>query len=500
MASDAARFPEEEEENETERLVSTRRATVRRKRRGLTWRDLKQPRIFVAFVLFAGSIVCLVLVTYLSIKNTEAVEEAHRQRTFFHLTDVELDLAYDPLGTVSSKCHTKGHPEGGGTYGRFLCYTNKALLESALTFMSKTHTKPSWLFVGGNIVAPGASDFDAVRHTIQTFTKMVSDAYPARHVFPVLGSSDMFPQWSMSKKSRTYFAELSHDFSPWITPSMNVTFSKGGFYSASPEKGVRVIVLNTVVWCKEYKPHAGEEIGDDPFGQLAWLEEELVRASSTNERVFLAGHAAPGFSSETSELIWHKEFIDMYVSIVRNYFGVISGQMYGYECHDDARLVFSDQLEDRWKVLTVMNLAPSLSPGVGGNPAVRTYQFDRAQREMSNFWQHYVNLQNAIDTRKVSWEEEYDFLTAYGLGTYSTQSWGDLHEKLSLDRDLFRQYNRRHYVLRDQNKPCDDTCWEKRLCAMYTYTPETREQCLQTHGHHTQQRLYYKPSSANCWK
>ena len=66
--------------------------------------------------------------------------------------------------------------------------------------------------------------------------------------------------------------------------SIPESFLGGGYYSYSPIKGLKVLVLNTVFYMKDWKPTNKSEPEDvplskeekkDPAGQFAWMKEQL---------------------------------------------------------------------------------------------------------------------------------------------------------------------------------------------------------------------------------
>ena len=59
----------------------------------------------------------------------------------------------------------------------------------------------------------------------------------------------------------------------------------GGFYSkvVSSNPGVRAVVPNTNLYNKDNG--LVEEMGDDPGGQLKWMEEEMEEAKEQGQKV-----------------------------------------------------------------------------------------------------------------------------------------------------------------------------------------------------------------------
>lgn len=88
-------------------------------------------------------------------------------------------------------------------------------------------------------------------------------------------------------------------WSQWLPPDAMSTFMIGGYYSLVVQPGLRVIALNTNFY-DAWDPYAHLlSDRDDPGDQLSWLNMTLYNSTLYGEKVYIAGHVAPGIRSST---------------------------------------------------------------------------------------------------------------------------------------------------------------------------------------------------------
>lgn len=120
------------------------------------------------------------------------------------------------------------------------------------------------------------------------------------NVIPILGNNDVFPHNSMSLEEYSlYFHEVASLWDLWLSPMQQSEFKRGGFYTSFPVPGLRVIVMNTLVYYEKFCPFNSTidtvkyctdqnapqfDIPDDPLHQFEWLLEQLHSAKKNNEK------------------------------------------------------------------------------------------------------------------------------------------------------------------------------------------------------------------------
>eukprot|EP00913_Durusdinium_trenchii_P032483 g30412.t1 len=211
--------------------------------------------------------------------------------------------------------------------------------------------------------------------------------------------SDYFPNYNISLEPNSpwqQFVASVYAREGVLEGEALKTFARGGYYTATPRPGLRLLVLNTVVWSQKvldwdaapkrhvqhhrtianehlYKgadaPLPGadtsgwtwdEDVVDkkvfvscddrpaDPYGQLAWARAQLAEASRAGERVIVAGHVPPG------DKVGSNNFCPQHlaepesdcrgdlVNLTRDFAEIIEVQLYGDHSNDEFRMVWSE--------------------------------------------------------------------------------------------------------------------------------------------------------------
>ena len=138
--------------------------------------------------------------------------------------------------------------------------------------------------------------------TFDTFRSCYLEYFPNTLFLPVLGNHDLYPRKSYIDivENNENLAQIADAITFSLPPSAVETFKQGGFYSyllPAPSLSdddystTLLISLNNVVyspdWAKGCKKLGGstkecsKERGTDPFGQFAWLNDQLINAESS---------------------------------------------------------------------------------------------------------------------------------------------------------------------------------------------------------------------------
>lgn len=183
-----------------------------------------------------------------------------------------------------------------------------------------------------------------------------------------------------------------------------------GFYSARPIKGLRVVILNSVVFSSRYVAigdKSQRQAGDE---QLDWLASELAHASG-REKVLIATHIPPGNDaysvSHNKPRTWmwarhpdgegdqprdHKaHWLDRFLDLVSDHSETIIGLAYGHTHLDELR-----RLHDRsGNMIEVAISAPGITTNHGNNPGFKLVSFDATTKELLDFETFYTEKGNA---------------------------------------------------------------------------------------------------------
>ena len=142
--------------------------------------------------------------------------------------------------------------------GRLNCDPPFALLRSVLEHMAHVAEteKPDFVMFTGDIPSHQLSCQFHQARTIEMVIEMMADKLKkvAPTWFPAMGNNDYFPNYNVSMEPNSpwqqYVASI-YAREGVLSGEQLKTFAAGGYYSASPRPGLKVIVLNTVVWSQK---------------------------------------------------------------------------------------------------------------------------------------------------------------------------------------------------------------------------------------------------------
>lgn len=106
-----------------------------------------------------------------------------------------------------------------------------------------------------------------------------------------------------SLSSEWLYRLIASELSEWL-PDSEETLLKGGYYSASPREGLRIVGLNSnLAYLENWWLIQNDT---DPGGQLAWLVNTLKEAEDNGEVVHILSHI-PGGKSDLLP-VWSREY------------------------------------------------------------------------------------------------------------------------------------------------------------------------------------------------
>lgn len=179
------------------------------------------------------------------------------------------------------------------------------------------------------------------RH-ILTVTAALKAAFPNTTVVAISGNHEtdivnMYPPPEIQDDFplKWMYTAISGPFEEYMgNPGQIAAFHQGGFYTVSPEPGLRFIILNTNICYNNNFWLPFDPI--DPIGQLQWFSTELAKAEVRGENVYIIAHIPPGSSS-----CW-AHWSDQYDRIVDRYSHIIHLQFFGHT-HNDYYTVSFDR-------------------------------------------------------------------------------------------------------------------------------------------------------------
>ena len=199
-------------------------------------------------------------------------------------------------------------------------------------------------------------------------------------------------------------------------PEFFNSFTAGGYYSAEPlGKNLKVISLNTNLFAVP-PPIPGLPSNDGAvYAELAWLDAQLALAQTAGQKVWLLMHVPPGadtcstasnlagggsLTTANAVMMWVPAYQESFLQIVAKYPGMITLTLGGHTHRDEFRILTSDE---------VLDIAPSISPYLGNDPAFEVYTFTQGTYMPMD----YQSLNYDLAAAPAQFDRYYTFSSAY---------------------------------------------------------------------------------------
>lgn len=387
---------------------------------------------------------------------------AEKPYHFVQITDLHLEPFYSPERHHEKKdvCRAKeayNHSEcvafevlpinGSYPWGRLNCDPPMSLLRSmaqSIRNVSK-QTPPAFILFTGDAPSHSLScqhhAARAIELVVQLMSQEFSDVAP---VYPMMGNNDYFPNYNVSLlPNNNWQVYIGSMYKRWgmLSGEQLKTFRRGGYYSVSPKPGLKVLVLNTVVWSHKVLdwgrspkvvidasqvtnqsaylgpdapfPDAANNDGwawnaqnvqkgvflrcgdrpPDPYGQLAWARRELEQSRALGQRVLVAGHVPPG--NKVGENNFCTMYNDAMIQLARDFADTIEVQLYGDHSTDEFRMFWSEGTDGQEPhAISSVLVSAGVTPRKHCNPSWRMFDVS-ADHHVMDFTQYFFQLINA---------------------------------------------------------------------------------------------------------
>ncbi|MFZ0363690.1 MAG: metallophosphoesterase [Candidatus Cybelea sp.] len=252
---------------------------------------------------FASARVAALAFCTLLIASTGSVEPASREHMQIWLAISDIHL--DPFDRVS-----RASPSGSDT--------NLALFRSALAQMKRAAPDPSVVLLPGDFFehhfAARVRESDAVDRpdqagdrTMQEIAAAFGRTFPRAEFAIALGNNDAPCGDYRSADGSGYLARVARIWTPLVdrhnaAPHFAASFARDGYYAIdSPDRGLRLVVLNTLLFSQQYRGNCGGSEGG-ALEQLKWLRATL-RDSPAGTRNVIMMHIPPGFDPFSTQFV-----------------------------------------------------------------------------------------------------------------------------------------------------------------------------------------------------
>ncbi|KAJ3449848.1 endopolyphosphatase [Anaeramoeba flamelloides] len=262
-----------------------------------------------------------------------------------------------------------------------------------------------------------------------------------------------------------WLVEMAQGISPILNPEQTETFLKGGYYSQVIE-GLRVVIMNTVLYYKNNK--YTKDLEGDPADQFLWITSQIDEAYENNEKVLFVGHVPPGYAERFGFNNFHDQYNTPFMKVFEEHphKEIILASLYGHLHSDSFRLT-----DNAGPLL----LAPALTPwknyhaelGVPNNLGMgRLFSYDKQDKTLLKYEQYSADLQTCNEDLKLKWQLEYDSSQEpFYMEDLSIQSYQKLFDQMANDEEIFNHYLDFN-ILKYKADPCDQECKNRQLCSI----------------------------------
>ncbi|XP_067632958.1 sphingomyelin phosphodiesterase 1-like isoform X2 [Eurosta solidaginis] len=406
------------------------------------------------------------------------------------LTDVHYDPEYEP-GSLAEcpeqmccqRSSTTGSIDPSKQAGYWGDYRNCDLplhtIENAFDHIKDTHTDIEYIYQTGDIV-PHIKWATTKNGNVEMLTKinnLIAQKFGDIPVYPSIGNHEAHPSNAFSPENAPneininwLYDHLWSLWSRWLPADAKKTILKGGYYTALPKPGFRVISLNNndcfiANWWIYYN-------GSIVIEQLQWLHNTLLSSEKAGEYVHILAHIPSGVSDCWT--IWARE----YNRIIERFSATISGIFNGHTHMDELNVHYTSE----GHAVAVSWNGGSLTTFSNRNPNYVIYEVEPKSLQVVDYetWIFHLDKANALGKmKKPEWFKEYSFteftndLSPAGLDT--------LLNKFSENVELLRKY----WQFRSASaKPlldwgCNNECLSKALCRMAITNFDQKARCQQ---------------------
>jgi len=396
---------------------------------------------------------------------------------FWHITDTHVQTDYKVGSSVKSGCW-KGTGKAG-KFGHYDCRPPYSVEYSAMMEMPTLtpdecpNTDPLFVLWTGDSVAQRNGEYtkSAIEYSLKNITAVFSKLHTAFKgkvpIYPVIGNHDAYPQHQLPAKEYWVYTELAGLWEPFLPKDAIASLKKCGYYTVKVTTGLRLIVLNTVLYYTSNKMVGDSE--NDPGGQIAWLHSTLKEAKNAGESVLIAGHIPiRGYSGS-----FRSHYVNPFVKAMDGFHDIIKGSFWGHHHVDTFQLLGNSSTDAH-----VAHLGGSISCRGDRNPTFRRYMIDPSKKfEIESWRTFYMDLPEVNKAGKIKWKTLYDSKTAYGMPDATTASLVSFMQEVEKNTTLFETMWK-HRFGGGPIGSCGASCRKNFICSVLHTKHTDYEKCI----------------------
>lgn len=423
---------------------------------------------------------------------------------FFVISDVHLDIAYEPDYNSSYYCHSvliQGQTsvpvktQNIQTLTRPFCDSSYNVVNSALAKMQDIDSDPDFILITGDfiahytssILAPGGSYSPSyaqalVQETFQQVTNLLIKYFPNTLMIPLIGNNDGYEDYDMpTGLEKLDFLEFLYSVWQPLMKNMPRTFFTDGYYAAGSDDKYNIIVLNSNFFSINYNSP-----GIQGNSQMVWLKGQLAQ----NRNIFLIMHIPPSLTLYSGgNLSWYDYYSSIVIDLITEYSSNITAILAGHYHIGSFQLIGQVPIA----------IHPSISPYFGNNPGFRYYYSN-----FTDFVQYNLDGYNVTGV----WEN-YSFSSMFGYELNFVQLYEDLDSGKVQLYDYLRSINGLWLNPGIPNSSVcktifgsacnygDDYVKQVLMCQIINHTSVTFEDCMNNSGFIKQAISKIKEKSEN---
>jgi len=336
--------------------------------------------------------------------------------------------------------------------------TSYPLYESSLRAMKDDSSGVKFVVLSGDLIAhnfqckfsttfpkakPGEYR-EFVEKTIKYVMRELRAALPGVPVYAALGNNDSDCGDYALDANSAFLTDigkiLTVDFPAGERANALRDFSVGGYYNVrlpAPLGHTRILVLDDLFMSRQYATCGGKPDPAPGAAQVAWLEQQLIAARRSHEKVWVMSHIPPGvnpYATATKVLdLCSGGKPQMFLSsealpdAMSNYGDVIELAIFAHTHMDEMRLLKPAAAEGQGGGAlaggVAVKIVGSISPVNGNNPSFTVAQIDAATAQLKDYQVFVASNQTGVDAQ---WSEEYDFAQAYKEPAFTAATVADL--------------------------------------------------------------------------
>ncbi|HET6275646.1 MAG TPA: metallophosphoesterase [Candidatus Cybelea sp.] len=386
--------------------------------------------MLTSLVFFARPVLAAAL-AWLCIAPAVAASSAAapRAEVWLALSDIHLDLFDDSPDPNS--------------YG---LDANPALLHSALARMKRAEPNPAVVLLPGDFLmhdfalhlgANDGSPNDAALRSMRWIAAMLGRAFPKAQFAIAAGNNDVPCGDYRSANGSAYLRSVASIWAPLVNrhgaaPGFAASFARAGHYTASlPVHGLRLVVLNTVLFSSQYRGNCGAGDARAPSAELSWLNATL-RTTPSGTRNVVMMHVPPGFDAFSTEYV--RGFL-AWPYLKPRY----TNELVGALASPENRVVYAiaghaHRFDFRLAGDVPIVVLGSLSPLFDNNPAFYALKIapDGSLGDVDLY---------ALDGRSAAWMPPRSFDRTWGVRSLDGASLALLHARLAQEPEMRRQWD-----------------------------------------------------------